>query len=376
MRPPVLPLFLALTTCGTAQTDSGLLSFEIRHLEAPGGSGSLLTVVDRDGDGATDIVLGSGEKVVVFRGDGNGAFRRHQGVDAGPGATDAAPGDVDTDGRLDLLVANHDTGYLTLLFGGADGLDAGRTRRLPVDVSPHPHAVALADLDGDGHPDLLVDDRGGEGLLVRKGLGDGIFGPDRRLSLGGDPYRGFALADVDGDGVLDIVAPAPHSVTIRWGRGDGTFLRGPRLEAAGLRPFSVAVGDVDGDGVRDVVAGSGEAEGMVVAWRGVGTRAFELAPGFPADVGEGPVTVAVGPLDGHGGDEVVATSYAAGEMTVIGGVGASTPPTRLELAGSPWGVATADLDGDGRRDVVVAGDGDAGAWVLLNRGHHGSGLER
>lgn len=368
--PPTVLLASLHAACGMASTEPGSLSFERREVEVPGGSGSLLTAADLDGDGVVDLVAAAEAGLAFLGGDGEGGFRPRETRPAGPAPVDVAVGDVDADGRPDFVVANHGTQRVTLLLGGDEGPRTAGMRTLPVAVSPHVHAVAWADVDGDGVSDLVVDDRDGERLVVRRGGGDASFGPSRPVDVGGDPYRGFELVDLDGDAAPDAVAPLERSVAVRWNEGDGRFRRGPRLEV-GFRPFSVSVGDFDGDGTPDVAAGAGEREDGIMVWRGAGGRSFEPAPGFPLPAGNGPVTVGAVDLDGDGADEVLGTAYQSGVFVVLSASGHGRRLARVELGGHPWGIATGDFDGDGRRDVAVAGDGPPGLWILANRAEGG-----
>ena len=133
-------------------------------------------------------------------------------------------------------MANHETDYVTLLFGIAEGGFERRDHsRFRVDVSPHPHAVRLQDIDSDGHADLLVDDRSPESIRLFPGHGDGTFSGATSIDVGGDPYRGMSLADVTGDGLAELITPNPDHVAVLVAEEDGGFR--PRATSAGaLRP--------------------------------------------------------------------------------------------------------------------------------------------
>lgn len=352
-----------LTACVSATAGPDDLSFEVHEVRIGHPSVDVLTY-DHDGDGVLDVVVSGGGRVVVLEGDGEGRFEVAASVEAGQYPVDLALGDLDEDGHADVAVANHEATHVTLLFGGPDGLASGRSERLPVGVAPHAHAVALADLDEDGHLDLLVDDRDGERLQLFAGRGDGSFVRGEPVAVGGDPYRGMTVVDVDGDGHLDVVTPNPRSVAVQWGDGRGGFTAGPVLDARDVPPFSAAVADFDGDGIADIAAGSGEGQGAVVFWLGSGDRAFVRHPGSPFEIARGPTALNTADVDGDGIGDLLVTSYVGGEVAVLRG-GDEIDVVRIPLEGSPWNVVAADLDGNGRADLAVANDDAPNVSILL-----------
>ena len=204
---------------------------------------------DLTGDGRIDLLLAHRDGVTLLVGDGTGGFERKLGFDAGENPVDVAVGDLDSDGDLDAAVANHETDYVTLLRNdGRGALSAPPHSPLHLELDPHPHAVELTDLDGDGRLDLLVDDRRGEAILLLSGRGDGTFDPEPvRIDVGGDPYRGMALADLDGDGRTDLITPNVAEVAIVLRTEVGGFAR-PRVTPSS-GPFEAGVADLDGDGI-------------------------------------------------------------------------------------------------------------------------------
>jgi hypothetical protein len=115
---------------------------------------------DFDGDGHQDLVTAGEPQLTIFRGDGTGELVPSARVAGGQQPDDFAVADLDDDGDLDIAVANHDTHHLTILLGdGRGGFEPASNSPLSIDVRPHPHAVRAADMDADGHIDLVVDHR-------------------------------------------------------------------------------------------------------------------------------------------------------------------------------------------------------------------------
>ena len=342
---------------------AGQLSFD-RVDAVVGSPTTAIQARDLNGDGRPDLVVAGGQSVLVLTGQGDGRFDVTWSGAAGENPVDLAIADLDEDGLADLAVANHETDYVTLLFGIAGGAFEHRDHsRFRVDVSPHPYAVRLHDIDSDGHADLLVDDRSPESIRMFRGRGDGTFSGATSIDVGGDPYRGMTLADVTGDGLADLITPNPDHVAVLVAEEDGGFRPRATLPAP-FGPFSVVAADLNGDGRQDVAAASGEAAGSLATWHGLADGSFRAADRY--QIASGPTKSAAADLTGDGSAEVLVASYAGGEVAVL--VGGDTPLLhRIEIAGSPYGLATGDFDGDGRLDFAVANDAADYVSVFLTR---------
>ena len=358
-------LLLTLVACGVSTTGRQELAFEI-HRVAVGFESADVLVVDWDGDGRLDLLVSGGERIIHLRGDGTGQFELGGSAVVGENPVDIALGDLDEDGQADIVVANHEMDYLTLLMGGAEDFGSSRRHRLEVDVSPHPHAVAVEDMNGDGHLDIVVDDRDREQLQVHVGSGDGSFEVGEAIEVGGDPYRGMTVADIDKDGHLDVVTPNPRTVSVQMGDGQGGFLHGSDLESSDMPPFSTAVGDFNGDGVLDIAAGSGESRGEVRVWLGGDEDGYAPASSSPYQIEIGPTAMTVSDVNGDGLDDIVVASYVGNGLAILLG-GDSAEVIRIGLEDNPWNLAAADLNGDGRMDVVTTNNSGSQITVLLQR---------
>ncbi|MDE2803863.1 MAG: VCBS repeat-containing protein [Gemmatimonadota bacterium] len=330
IRSIILPATLALAAPPAAA--AGQLSFE-RVDAAVGSHTTAIQARDLNGDGQLDLVVSGGQSVFVLTGRGDGRFDVTWSGAAGENPVDLAIADLDEDGLADLAVANHETDHVTLLFGIAGGAFERRDHsRFRVDVSPHPHAVRLHDIDSDGHADLLVDDRSPESIRLFRGRGD-------------------------------LITPNPDHVAVLVAEGDGGFRPQATLPAP-FGPFSVVAADLNGDGRQDVAAASGEGAGSLVTWHGLADGSFRAAGRH--EIARGPTKSTAADLTGDGSAEVLVASYAGGEVAVL--VGGETPQLqRIEIAGSPYGLATGDFDGDGRVDFAVANDGVDYVSVFLTR---------
>lgn len=327
---------------------------------------------DFDGDGRKDLaVLGERGALLVLSGDGRGGFRALPPVPAGANPTAMAVADLNGDGRPDVVVANHETDYVTVLLG--DGRGGFSASRRTLHTKPHPHAVAVGDFDRDGKPDIAVDSWGEDRITLLFGK-DGWRGPGTPLAIGTRPYYTLAAADVDGDGNLDLVTPnwGKGTVSILLGDGKGGFAHAPGSPfPAGPTPFAAAVADLNGDGRPDVVVAnySGHASDTRndgLTWiRNDGGRKFTP---FPERVAKGDYSarVAAGDVNGDGFADVAFSNANGRSVTVV--FGSPEGPRGSEdvtTMASPHAVLLADLDGDGRADLVVAGEGSDELLVFL-----------
>jgi hypothetical protein len=328
-----------------------------------------VAAADFDGDGHQDLVNAGESQLTVLRGDGQGGFVPSSRVLGGENPVDLALADLDGDGDGDIVVANHDTDYVTILLGdGRGAFQPAPNSPLRIDVQPHPHAVRAADLDADGHVDLIVDHREAEGLLILRGLGEGRFeSPGIVVDGGGDPYRGMAVGDVDGDGKLDLVTPNPGEVGVLLNASDEAgvaFVQAPPVAAAA--PFGVALGDLNGDGKLDLIAASDEGSALVELFWGDGRGGFEAAGESSFELAPGGKSVVVGDLNGDGITDAAIASYQFSDVLVLLGGRDSIRTGYLAGDEHPWGLAVADFNGDGQDDLVIADDTTHKATVYLS----------
>ena len=214
-------------------------------------------VGDFTGDGRQDVVLGTGwyydptndNKLFLFAQGSTGALlppvrltTDADGIDEEMGT---AAGDVDGDGRTDLVLAT---------LQGVDVFlqrDGGLSLTTLIDV-PGARQVSLVDLDGDGHLDLVLNTNGG--LVTLRGTATGGFTPPTVVN--DLRYVEIETGDVSGDGLVDIVGLRENNVEVFAGRGDATFADPAPYHLHDYARMSrgMAIGDLNGDGRNDVAA--------------------------------------------------------------------------------------------------------------------------
>jgi hypothetical protein len=366
--------------------------------DSGGYSTSAVAVGDVNGDGNPDLVVSNGcgttsacttGSVSVLLGNGDGTFQPAVAYSSGGNqALSVAVSDVNNDGKPDILVTNF-SGTVGVLLGNGDGTFQ------PVvtySMSGGATGVAVADVNNDGKPDLVViADAGSDqyyaGVSVLLGNGDGTFQTAVLHGLDASYGTSVAVADVNGDGKLDIVATCqtdPGSiygfglVFVLLGNGDGTFQDpGNSYQTGGYGASSVAVADVNGDGKPDLLVANpcvgypcnGEAAVLgVLPGNGDGT----FQPAVTYDQGYGAITyanyfgfglggsIALADVNGDGKPDVLATTtdFTSGAVSVLLGAGNGSFDAAVNYYYSDSGfdpafVVAGDVNGDGNPDLLV-----------------------
>jgi len=322
----------------------------------------------------------------------------------GYSAYSVAVADVNGDHKPDLVVANAcsavscSLGSVSVLLGNGDG-----TFQPAVSYSSggeRAESIAVGDVNGDGKPDLLVLNLcsaascGSSSVGVLLGNGNGTFQPATTFSSGGAASLSLAVADVNGDGRLDLIVanclfygsidPCPGvggPLSVLLGNGDGTFRPPVTYGTGGIAgSFSVAVADVNGDHKPDLLVtnwmtSGGNSDGNVGVLLGNGDGTFQPAVIYDSG-GPEAFSVAVADVNADGKPDVVVGNRIGLGVLLGNGDGTFNPAVSYDLFGAGAGfVAVADVNGDGKPDLLVAMCANAEFWfcndavsVLLGNG--------
>jgi hypothetical protein len=248
-----------------------------------------LLVGDFNGDGILDIArIGvNSDTGSVLLGNGDGTFQKPRdfatGITFGP--ADLQQGDFHGDGIPDLLVTQgfFSRAQVNLLRGNGDGTFQAPRTILNQEGSVS-QSVALGDFNGDGHLGIAateVTPSGESQVNVLLGNGDGTFRPPVAYAThgGNSAEQSVVAADFSGDGIIDLAVKSLFGVDVLRGNGDGTF------QPAVFYPSNVGrglqVADINGDGIPDLIAGP-SAGGPGVFWLGNGDGTFQPAESYMA----------------------------------------------------------------------------------------------
>lgn len=219
---------------------------------------------DLDGDGREDLVLASDFGLAICLNDGAGGFRAPVRVGGNVLTRDVALVDLDRDGSLDIVAAEAPSATVAAYFGdGAGGFGA----RAAVSVGADPSGLASGDWDQDGWPDIVVRNAGDGTWQALMNDGAGLLVASAPFAAREVTNR-IGVGDLDGDGLPDLALATGYdeSVMVMSGLGDGTFAQ--RRAYAVRRPArNVLPVDVDGDGVQELVALVSAIGGFVTVLR-------------------------------------------------------------------------------------------------------------
>jgi hypothetical protein len=384
---PYFPISLQKDGAVKGSSQSNQLLF-LPSVAYPSGSTNntySVAVADLNGDGRVDLVVanrneGAGDgSVGVLLGNGDGTFQPAVTYDSGATFSDfVLLADMNSDGKPDIVVVNtgggkNSDGSVGVLMGNGDGTfgpaatyDSG---------GQGPVSVAVADINLDGKPDLLVANgcfgincTSGPWVGVLMGNGDGTLQPVVTYDTGGLMPTAVIAADINGDGRPDMLVtnlyPSsvnPISVGVRLGNGDGTFQSEVFYRTGSTGgATSVAVADVNLDGKPDLLVVNYGGRVGVLLGNGDGTFQASRTYRSGGSNNGGPGLV-VADVNGDGKPDLLVADYAplnsGGALDVLLGNGDGTFEAVVSYPSGGYGaqsVAVADLNSDGKPDVVVA----------------------
>ncbi|MGH9745672.1 MAG: FG-GAP-like repeat-containing protein [Candidatus Acidiferrales bacterium] len=376
-RFPVALAQFSPSLAGTATGVAGLISGNLPTTALPtGASPVFVTTADTRNISVEDIIVANNadNSLTVFLGNGDGTFvTPTTTVPTGVGPVWITSANfnptVNSDLNLDLAVVNHTDNSVSILLGNGDGTFQPKTD-IPTGTGTGPVAAVAATLTSSGFADLIVVNNTNDTLEVFLGKGDGTFtvpsvAASTIIPTGRAPSS-IAAADLNGDGHIDIVVTNQNdnTVSVFLGNGDGTFKKRTDL-TVGTAPVWVSTGDFSGDGFLDLAVAN-NSDNTVSILNGVGDGTFQAQVVFPA--GNGPTSLAVADFNVDGRLDILVADQTDNAVSVLLNLGSGLfgPNFELPVGTNPVAVASADFDANGSPDAVTADKGSNTATVILN----------
>lgn len=304
-------------------------------------------VVDVDGNGSLDLIIAARQGLGVYFNNGSAQF--DEPIYLGTEETIATTADVNGDGHPDVIGGRENNGGIHLYINGGQGVF---DPSVPVVNDVTVNEIKCADLDADGDEDLFFVTAEGQLLVCNNLDGAGSFGP--AIMLASLTQMAFAQAiDIDADGDPDLLfsSSVMNEVDVCFNT-EGSFSGAEQVSVAGHG----AVRDIDSDGHPDAIVAN-TASG-IVSWQrnGIDQQAFGLPevidPSFNS-----PEYVTTSDLDGDGDQDAIITSSVLQEVAWFentDGQGAFGPHQTVTFGVPVSAIATGDVDSDGDADLFVA----------------------
>ncbi|MES2778198.1 MAG: FG-GAP-like repeat-containing protein [Bacteroidota bacterium] len=349
-------------------TLAGGTAFNPKQDFAVGLNPQSLTSGDLDGDGKPDLAMvnGSASPVTVIRNTSSGgvvSFAPKQDFGSGTQVKTVTIGDLDGDGKPDLAVSSW----------GSSTVDIYRNTSVPGNISfaapvgfyafNFPQSVDIDDLDGDGKPDLAVACGMDRVVILRNISSPGTILFDPEIEISTPNYsEAVSLADIDGDGKPDLAVTNDASGNMSLLRNTsypGNIRFATRIDfVTGLNPGKVVVADIDGDGKFDVSV-TGRTNYIVSVFRNTSTPGvLSLAPKVDFTTPNNPNSLSIGDVDGDGKPDLATANYYSASASLLKNT--SSPGTisfapRIDWATTvnPESVVIGDIDADGKPDLSV-----------------------
>ena len=352
-----------------------------------------LALGDLNGDGQPDLVVANSAgntlsvllnaNVVPFIA---ASFGSQQTLATGSYPVLGALADLNADGKPDLVVANQTDNTVSVFLNttapGATSPNFASPQTFA--AGSHSTYVGVGDVNGDGKPDLVISDYATNSVMVllnttAPGATTVSFAAAQTFASGVNP-NWAVLGDVNGDGKLDIITANAGSNTVSVllnttapGASVPSFAS-PQSFAVGAGPRTFVLGDINGDGKPDLVVANQSSNTISVLLNttapGASTVSFTTQQTYVT--GTAPTIPALADINGDGKPDIVVANNTSGTVSVLlntTAAGATTAsfatPVTVATASNPT-VAVGDINGDGQPDLVVSNTGSSTVSVLLN----------
>lgn len=352
-----------------------------------------LAIGDLNDDGKPDLVTvnGSSYSVSVLKNistSGTIAYDPKVDFAAGTNPSALAVSDLDGDGQLDLVVANQSDNTLSVYRNVSTGGAIDFATSVDFTTGSSPYAIAIGDLDGDGKSELIVANRTGDNVSVLRNtsvsgtIDANSFASKVDFTVGSSPYA-VAIGDLDGDSKVDLVVANRGDNTVSTlinssmtGVIDASSFAEKVDHSTGTRPNFVALGDLDGDGKADLAI-TNISQQTVSVMRNTSTGAGAISYSrVDYTTGSSPASVAIVDMDGDGKPDLAVANRSGNSVSVFknqsisGSIDANSFAVKEDYTSGyyPSAMVLGDQDGDHKPEIVVTNQLDNAIAILRHTG--------
>jgi Bacterial type II and III secretion system protein/FG-GAP-like repeat len=335
------------------------------------------------------VVNQADSSISILINQGNGNFKPTAGSPLKLGTNEQSPAAIAsaifrlTDAThlvqpADLVVANSGSNTVSVLLG-SENFDGTFTEATgsPFAVGTRPSAVIIADLNGDGFLDIAVANETDNTISTFQGDGQGNFVPFPKspFALPAAEKGPIAMAsgtfDNSGKPEFAVLSATTENIGIYQATGDSTFngtfaeLEGSPI-GTGSDPVAFAAGDLNADGFSDLAVVNQSASAITVLLND-GTGVFTQAAGSPLATASTPAGVAIADFTNSGFGDIAVTNNGSATLGVYAGLGSGTFSQNIQLSvpPGPLAVIAADVNGDGLPDAILTATSTSGNFVTV-----------
>jgi hypothetical protein len=336
-------------------------------------------VADFNHDNRWDIAATNlrSDNVVIFYGYGNGSFELARTYFTGFGSHPygIVAADFNNDKQLEIVVTLWGTGNVAIL---AEYYAAEFAMKVmwPIGFAPQPYSIAISDFNNDNRSDIVVANSGTDSIGILLGLGNGTFGTPMIYPIGIGSHPQYVItADINNDNQYDIVTANSDndSISVILGYGNGSFKAQMLYPTSiGSHPYAITFGDLNNDNRLDLVVAT-EGTDEIGIFLGYDYASFQSQKTYTGMGNLGSRAVVVNDFNNDNYPDIAVAFYTTNNIGVLLGYGNGNFSVMMTFStgvgSAPYSLTVADINKDGRLDIVVANSGTDNIGILLGYGN-------